>query len=184
MIAASKPNATSDRRSVWRKLLWASMGLFVCGFLIPERARIPVEGATRKDWNPQSFWYEPWGASGVHKGIDIFAPQGRPVRAATPGIALYKGVFGNGGKVCVVLGPKWRLHYYAHLSRQGETGWLVTRDELLGAVGTTGNAAGKAPHLHYSVLSLVPLPWRYRSATQGWKRMFFLDPGDLIVEVR
>ena len=51
-------------------------------FAFPENARIPVQGATVRDWNPRAFWYEPWGASGVHKGIDIFAPQGRPVLAA------------------------------------------------------------------------------------------------------
>lgn len=46
------------------------------GFAIPDEPLIPVAGATAKEWNPNSFWYEPWGVSGVHKGIDVFAPQG------------------------------------------------------------------------------------------------------------
>jgi len=31
------------------------------GYLIPEQHQMPVQGATAKDWNPQSFWYYPWG---------------------------------------------------------------------------------------------------------------------------
>ena len=51
---------------------------------------------------------------------------------------------------------------------------------MLGAVGTTGNAEGKPSHLHYAVLSLLPMPWNWSSATQGWKRMFFVDPDALL----
>jgi len=36
-----------------------------------------VLGATPKDWNHATFWYEPWGKSGVHKGIDIFGKKKR-----------------------------------------------------------------------------------------------------------
>jgi hypothetical protein len=43
------------------------------GFLLPEKIVMPVVGATVNDWNKDTFWYEPWGSSGVHKGIDIFA---------------------------------------------------------------------------------------------------------------
>jgi peptidoglycan LD-endopeptidase LytH len=68
--------------------------LVVCfgGFVIPEGQRqIPVAGASYKDWNPQSFWYHPWGRSGVHKGIDIFAKEGTPTIAATSGLVVYSG---------------------------------------------------------------------------------------------
>ncbi|MGZ4954639.1 MAG: hypothetical protein ACXV8Q_05960 [Methylobacter sp.] len=51
------------------------IGLAV-GFLIPVSHQIPVAGATATDWNPASFWYYPWGRSGTHKGIDIFAKAG------------------------------------------------------------------------------------------------------------
>lgn len=152
------------------------------GFVIPERSTIPVHGASNKDWNPRSFWYEPWGKSGVHKGIDIFAARGVPVVSSTYGVALYYGSFGIGGTVVAVLGPKWRIHYYAHLDST-EVGFLspVGPGTRIGTVGTSGNAAGKPAHLHYTILSLLPYPWLASSATQGWKRMFFIDPGMVLV---
>ena len=62
-----------------KTLLALLLTLVVAVALLPETPRIPVSGATAADWNPQSFWYYPWGRSGTHKGIDIFAP-GRHAR--------------------------------------------------------------------------------------------------------
>ena len=56
-------------------------------------------------------------------------------------------LFTIGGNVSIVLGPKWRLHYYAHmLSSSTTTKRLLAKGEVVGAVGNTGNAQGKAPH--------------------------------------
>ena len=74
------------RKRVFISVAVAALAILAAGFLLPERLAIPVAGATSADWNHETFWYEPWGASGVHKGIDIFAPEGRPVVAATPGL--------------------------------------------------------------------------------------------------
>ena len=169
-------------RKVIVRFYCAFVALLVAGFLIPEKLVIPVAGATTKDWHPKTFWYEPWGVSGIHKGIDIFAPDGRMVRAASPGVVVYRGTWGQGGNVVVVLGPKWRLHYYAHLKSFGnESARWVATGAVLGDVGSSGNAAGKPPHLHYTIFSLVPIPWLYSSTeTQGWRKMFYLDPGALL----
>lgn len=156
--------------------------VFALGFLLPEQRLIPVAQAGPADWNHDTFWYEPWGVSGVHKGIDIFAPVGRPVLASSAGVVVYQGQLGIGGNVVVVLGPKWRLHYYAHLSeihvRVGQ--WLSAAGPL-GAVGDTGNARGKPAHLHYSVVTLLPYVWRIDGSTQGMLKMFFLDPGAMLL---
>ncbi|MCW7539274.1 M23 family metallopeptidase [Aquabacterium sp. A7-Y] len=172
---------TARRRRGPRLVLLALALVLLAGLVLPEQALVPVQGASARDWNPRSFWFEPWGASGVHKGIDIFAAEGRPVLAAVPGLVLYRGELGRGGQVVAVLGPKWRVHYYAHLQQvhAGLPRW-VARGQALGSVGRSGNAADKPPHLHYAVVSLVPLPWRAASGNQGWKRMFFIDPGELL----
>ena len=82
-----------------------------------------------------------------------------------------------GGKVVLVLGPKWRLHYYAHLDSIS-TGFfsIVSPSKEIGRVGATGNAAGKPPHLHYAIKTLIPYPWRMDRSVQGWKKMFYLNP--------
>jgi murein DD-endopeptidase MepM/ murein hydrolase activator NlpD len=163
-----------------RRLLAAVAVVIGAGCLVPAPGRVPVEGATPRDWNPRSFWFEPWGASGVHKGIDIFAPQGRPVVSAVPGIVIFQDHLPLGGNVVGVLGPQWRVHYHAHLADGAAPPRFVAAGTRIGAVGSTGNAAGKPPHLHYAVVSVFPLPWRYRPVTQGWKRMFFIDPAEVI----
>ena len=149
-------------------------------FLSGELA-IPVAGATARDWNPRSFWYEPWGPSGVHKGIDIFAPKGRAVTAAGSGVVVFTGQWSAGGNVAIVLGAKWRFQYYAHLDSIAvhKAQW-VSRGDAIGRVGNSGNAAGKPSHLHFTVVTAIPYPWLYSSARQGWKRIYFLDPGPLL----
>jgi murein DD-endopeptidase MepM/ murein hydrolase activator NlpD len=151
--------------------------LLLIGFLIPEQIIIPVKGATNKDWNSDAFWYEPWGASGVHKGIDIFGTKGTPVVAATSGIVIFSGVLGKGGNAVAILGPKWRIHYFAHLNTTSVAfGDFVNINTQIGTLGDTGNAAGKQPHVHYSILSIIPIPWLATTESQGWKKMFFLSP--------
>ncbi|MBK8815171.1 MAG: M23 family metallopeptidase [Methylococcaceae bacterium] len=155
------------------------LGLFLAGFSIPESGKqIPVEGATSNDWNSSSFWYYPWGRSGVHKGIDIFAEEGTPVVAATDGIVIFTGTIAMGGNVVLMLGAKWRFYYYAHLREISTVSfkYLKTGDKL-GSVGSTGNASGKPPHLHFAISRLFPMISEYRlNLPQGWKRMFYIDP--------
>lgn len=162
-----------------KKLLVIIAITIVAGCNMPQNAIIPVQNATSKDWHQYSYWHYPWGKSGVHKGIDIFAPKGRPVVSAVYGIVLFSGRIDMGGNVVAVLGPKWRIHYYAHLAaiNTSPLSW-ASRGEVIGTVGDTGNAAGKPPHLHYSVLSLIPNPANITTETQGWKRMFFVNPAD------
>lgn len=151
--------------------------------IAPEWPRVPVQGASSRDWNPQSFWYEPWGRSGTHKGIDIFARQGTPVIAPSYGLVLFRGEIDMGGKVMLMLGPKWRLHYFAHLdSYNALPGQPVLPGKQLGTVGSTGNARGKPPHLHYSIVTLLPYPWHWDHSSQGWKKMFYLDPTPMLNE--
>jgi murein DD-endopeptidase MepM/ murein hydrolase activator NlpD len=161
-----------------KKLLgFAIAVIIVSGLLLPQQIMNPVLGADRKSYHPKSFWFYPWGKSGTHKGVDIFAKEGTAVRAATAGLVIYTGELKMGGNVVLILGPKWRLHYYAHLQRIDANvfSW-AHRGEGIGAVGTTGNAKGKPAHLHYAIATLIPYPWRIDAAHQGWKKMFYLNP--------
>lgn len=113
----------------------------------------------------------------VHKGVDVFAKKGTVIHSSTSGLVLYSGNIKMGGKVVLVLGPKWRLHYYAHLDEIRTAPFsLINKKSIIGTVGATGNAAGKPPHLHYSILTMVPYPWLIDSDRQGWRKMFFLNP--------
>lgn len=164
-----------------KAILLFALALILLGLLIPQQLLMPVSGAGRGSFDKRSFWYYPWGPSVTHKGVDIFAPSGTPVHAAVNGIVLMKGKFGRGGNVVLVLGPKWRLHYYAHL-KEIRTSLLapVTKQSVIGTVGTTGNAQGKPPHLHYSIFTAIPYPWRMDGDHQGWMKMFYLNPIDYL----
>lgn len=177
-----KRRAKFKRLPRLKLLLGLGLALALAEALLPAPpVHQPVLGAGTRDWNATAFWHAPWGRSGVHKGIDIFARKGTPVMAAQPGLVVYRGTLAQGGKAVLVLTPRGWLHYYAHLgSMQTRPGaWLVA-GEPFGEVGDTGNAAGKAPHLHYAIVTLVPRPWDIRWAPQGWKRMFYRDPGPLL----
>lgn len=161
-------------------LLAAALVLLETYWPAPALAQ-PVQGATSRDWNPKSFWHPHWGASGVHKGIDIFARRGTPVQASEKGLVVFEGEFRQGGNVVLVLSPRGWLHYYAHLDGTlTRAGAWVGRREVIGSVGTSGNASGKPAHLHYAIFSLIPRPLAYRPVEQGWKRLFYRDPGKLI----
>lgn len=164
-----------------KKFLYLCLLLLSVGFIIPENPVIPVYGASERDWNPRTFWFEPWGSSGVHKGIDIFASKGTKVLAPTNMIVLYQGNIAKGGKVVLALGAGWRFHYFAHLQEFADPQRrYYEAGQEIGTVGDSGNAKGKPPHLHYSILSLLPRPWRADLSTQGYKKMFYLDPGEYL----
>ena len=156
--------------------------IFSFGFVIPEQNQMPVQGASARDWNPNSFWYFPWGRSRVHRGLDIFAQHGTPVVAPTGGFVLFSGNIEMGGNVVFMLGPKWRFHYFAHLDKdtsqvQAHRFGLVDAGQQIGTVGNTGNAKGKPPHLHYSIRSLFPQLWQYKPKTiAAWNRTFYVNP--------
>ena len=144
---------------------------------MPENIKMPVKGASKSDYNANSFWYHPWGKSITHKGVDIFAKKGTDVNSATNGFVFYSGKISLGGNFVLIFGPKWRLHYYAHLEeRKVSSLTFVNKKTVIGTVGSSGNAVGKQPHLHYSILTIFPYVWKIDSDKQGWKKMFYLNP--------
>ncbi len=166
------------RYRYFKKWFWVIALILIIGFIIPQQMIIPVSGATTKSWAEDSFWAYPWGTSITHKGIDIFADRGTDVISSTYGLVVYTHEGGKGGKSVMILGPKWRFHYYAHLDSYDAFAFKpVKPGTVLGTVGDTGNAKGKPPHLHYAITSPFPYPQYYDSeAVHGWKKMFHLSP--------
>ena len=161
----------------------AFSSIVLIGLLLPQSFVIPVENAVKGNWDDETFWYYPWGQSIVHKGVDIFAAEGTNVLSATEGVVVSVDKTGNGGNIIYVLGPKWRLHYYAHLQCvTTHFGAFVHTGEVVGKVGNTGNAAVTPPNLHDSLQTLVPYPWRWDGDVLGWKKMFYLNPTDYLNE--
>ena len=155
--------------------------IILIGMLIPQNLKMPVVGADGNDYNHQTFWYEGWGTSIVHKGVDVFAKRGTSVHSATRGIVLATAERGKGGKFVVILGPKWRLHYYAHLDEiRTQRFAFVTQGTEIGTVGNTGNAITTPAHLHYGIGTLIPYLWRIDNAPLGWQKMFYLNPIDYL----
>ncbi|MFK8163601.1 MAG: M23 family metallopeptidase [Lewinella sp.] len=88
-----------------------------------------------------------------HEGIDIKAPRGTYVVAATDGFIERIKEGGSGGKQIYLRDVKGRLYYYAHLdSWEVEEFAPVEAGQILGTVGDTGNAKNTTPHLHFEVL--------------------------------
>ena len=141
--------------------------------LLPSKIQNPVEGCGKNCYNPQSFWH-PWGDH-KHRGVDIFAPKGTVIHPAVGGIVVAAmHTNGAGGNIVLVFSSKMRFHYYAHMSEiDTHVGAIVTKKSVIGKVGDTGNAAGKPPHLHYSISSVIPQgDWRWDPGFY----LFFVNP--------
>lgn len=121
----------------------------------PQSVAVPVAGVARR--NLVDTWGGARSGGRRHEGIDIFAPRGTAVIAATEGIVARIGDNRLGGRSVWVYGPGRQRHYYAHLDRYEETlsaGDRVAAGDVLGYVGNSGNAQGTPPHLHYGIYTM------------------------------
>ena len=110
-------------------------------------------------------WHAPRGINRLHEGQDIFAPRGTPTYSATRGYIYNIGQNRVGGQTVSVIGAGGRVYYYAHFDSYApgiSEGDYVTPETVLGYVGTSGNAQGTPPHLHFGVYTptgaINPLP--------------------------
>lgn len=107
-----------------------------------------------RDGKAQSFWGAARDAGArKHEGVDIFAPIRTPAIAAAKGTVTRVTTNKLGGKV-VFLRPEGKDYnlYYAHLDDQlVSDGRQVNAGDTIGLVGTTGNARGGSPHLHFGI---------------------------------
>jgi peptidoglycan LD-endopeptidase LytH len=119
---------------------------------------LPVSGITAAELS--DTFTDSRGTERVHDAIDIMAPAGTPVLAVADGHVekLFDSV--NGGLTIYQFEPSGRyVYYYAHLQRYAaglKEGDRVRRGQVIGYVGSSGNASPEAPHLHFAILILGP----------------------------
>ena len=103
---------------------------------------------------------QPRTGGATHEALDIMAPRGTPVLAVEDGRVTKLFLSKAGGITLYQFDPAAEyVYYYAHLDRYAEgimEGDAVTKGQIIGYVGSTGNAAPNAPHLHFAVFRLGP----------------------------
>jgi peptidoglycan LD-endopeptidase LytH len=128
-----------------------------------QKLEMPLELVHKEDIS--NTWHALRSGDRLHEGQDLFAPRGTPILSATEGYVYHIGENPLGGQTVSVIGAGGRVYYYAHLDSYApaiSVGDHVTPRSILGYVGTTGNAAGTPPHLHFGVYTATgainPLP--------------------------
>ena len=102
----------------------------------------------------------------AHEALDIPAPRGTPVVAVDDGRVVKLFNSKPGGLTVYQFDPSENFaYYYAHLDGYAPglaEGRVLKRGELVGYVGSTGNASPAAPHLHFAIFVLGPQKRRWR----------------------
>jgi murein DD-endopeptidase MepM/ murein hydrolase activator NlpD len=126
--------------------------------LAARKLTIPVEGVAAAAL--RDSFAEGRGSSRLHQAIDILAPRHTPVLAVEDGTVakLFRSQYG--GITVYQFDPSGRYcYYYAHLQGYAlglHEGEAVRRGQVLGFVGTSGNAPPDTPHLHFQIYELTP----------------------------
>jgi murein DD-endopeptidase MepM/ murein hydrolase activator NlpD len=95
-------------------------------------------------------WGTPRSGGRRHAGNDMMASYGTPVVASVDGIVTGTAS-GSGGVTFELVGDDGNTYVGMHLSRLSGASGRVAQGEVLGYVGTSGNARGGSPHLHFEI---------------------------------
>ena len=148
--ASPSTTAPAESRSVDLPLLKTDLDKLRARALL-----IPVQGIGQKSL--RDTFGESRG-SRHHEAIDILAPRGTPVLAVDDGPVEKLFTSKLGGLTVYQFDPQGEYcYYYAHLDRYATAlvpGKVLRRGDVIGYVGTTGNAPPDAPHLHFTIFRL------------------------------
>ena len=118
---------------------------------------IPVQGLTPRDIKDN---FAELRGTRPHEAIDMLAPRGTPVVAVAEGTVKKLFTSAAGGLTVYEFDPDGTYsYYYAHLDRYAEglvEGKHLSKGDLVGYVGTSGNAPANTPHLHFTIFRLGP----------------------------
>ena len=137
---------------------------------------VPVEGVAPAELT--DTYHQARSGGRIHMATDILAMRGTPVLAAAPGRIIKLANGGAGGITIYVADASGRyLHYYAHLMGYApnvKEGLALREGDVIGFVGTTGNAPPNTPHLHFQVMRSDANYW---NGTPIDVRGFITKPG-------
>jgi murein DD-endopeptidase MepM/ murein hydrolase activator NlpD len=126
------------------------------GSLLARALAVPVAGVATSSL--RSTFTQARGGGRVHEAMDILAPRGTPVVAVGDGRIAKLFTSAAGGLTIYQFDPAEQFcYYYAHLDAYAPNlaeGQTVTRGQIIGTVGTTGNAPPGTPHLHFAIFKL------------------------------
>jgi murein DD-endopeptidase MepM/ murein hydrolase activator NlpD len=108
----------------------------------------PIKGRITSGFGPRMHPIE--HTEKGHQGVDLAGQIGDPVKAIANGRVTFAGVQRGYGNIIIVQHSQDLSSAYAHLSEMSvEVGETVTRGQIIGEVGMTGNSTG--PHLHFEI---------------------------------
>jgi murein DD-endopeptidase MepM/ murein hydrolase activator NlpD len=129
--------------------------------------RMPLDGV-KVDAMKGGFYEKRAGGSRGHEAVDLLAPRNTPIHAVEDGTIAKLFTSKAGGLTIYQFDPPGRLvYYYAHLQRYADgihEGQAVAKGDVIGYVGTSGNAPPDTPHLHFAV-------FQTNGNKQWWKGM-------------
>jgi len=117
---------------------------------------LPIEGLTARDI--QDTFDQGRAGGKPHEASDLLAPRGTPIMAVDDGV-IQKLFLSKPGGLTIYEFDRQGVYcyYYAHLDRYAEglrEGMHVRQGEVIGYVGTSGNAPPNTPHLHFAIFKL------------------------------
>ena len=134
-VAASNPRGSSKSNTAVGTIINPGNGSMAC----------PIAG-------PIGFsndWGQPRSGGRSHKGNDLFSPRGTPNVAVVSGSVFFQSE-GTGGLSAYVTGGG-NTYYYTHLNSTVGGSRNVSRGEVIGYTGSSGNASGSATHTHFEI---------------------------------
>jgi peptidoglycan LD-endopeptidase LytH len=135
---------------------------------------VPVDGVSRASL--VRTYHDARSGGREHEALDILAPRNTPVVAVEDGTIAKLFLSKAGGNTVYQFDPgRNYAYYYAHLERYADglkEGDPVHRGQVLGYVGTSGNAPKDTPHLHFAIFRLT--------ADKRWWEGTPIDPYDLL----
>lgn len=151
-VASSPPDTSSDDPTI------PTIGLDPIAELRHRRLRLPIAGIPVEALRGSFEQGRDRGAR-AHEAVDIMAPRNTPIQAVEDGVVAKLFLSKAGGRTVYQFDSSGDFcYYYAHLEKYAdglEEGTKLHAGDIIGYVGSSGNASPQAPHLHFAIIRLT-----------------------------